>query len=433
LTQSNAYLRFEGLTFRNFRSAFNCDSDKGGPPHHLEFINIDAGYSGSYGHTLHNTDGKPIRLAGGTHDVVIRGCEFHHVAGPGVVGLGGLARVLIEDTVIHDSDDDRGPNGDAEGVTFTMAENRCAKDIMVRRVSVWNCSEDGIDIKADRVTLEDCAVRNVGGVGYKLWSTWRGPGNQPLAQGRFRVIRCRGLDIGETVLKMYGLPHVEIVDSFFQGSDASTWGGKGGETTVLFRQAYGWEPWRGYLRMTGTTVVQRAGGAGRTIYPALEINSGDKVELDLEGNYYENHQRPKLAFVVEPARSAATTHPGAPAAARGTASSKPAAGGLIVLGISGPRQAAIGQPSQWMVDAVDTEGRPVDLRWDFSDGQTAAGKQVSHTCQREGKCTLRVTATAGDQTRQVEFTFEAGPAAAAPASSPSTSPTSRPAGTVSPA
>ena len=430
LTRGNAYLRFEGLTFRNFRTAFNCDSDRGGPPHHLEFVNIDAGYSGAYGKTLHNTDGKPIRMSGGTHDVIIRGCEFHHVAGPGVYGLGSVSRVLIEDTVSHDNDDAKDTGGDADGVTFTHDGKRgkYPKDITLRRVSAWNCSEDGIDIKGDRITLEDCAVRNVGAVGYKLWSTWmrdpaRGPGDQPLAQGHFRVRGCRGLDVGQTVLKMYGLPQVELADCLFLGTDGSTWGGGGAEMVLLYRQAFGWEPWRGRLRMTGTTVVQRSAGPVRSgPYPAVEIDSCDRVDVDVQGNVYQNARRPNLAFILHP--SGGTGASSARLDTRGQSGKMPpgkaGTAAPILLGVSGPRQAAVGQQARWSAEAADPNGGTLEVCWSFGDGQSGVGQQIDHAYEQEGKYTVSVTADAGEgRKQQKEFAVEV--AAPASASNPAPS------------
>jgi hypothetical protein len=170
LTQGNAYLHFDNLHFANFCTALNLYADSGcQPPHDIAISNCEFAYSGDQ--TAAGQDGKPVRMTNGAHDITIRNCDFHHVAGPGIVGLGNVYNVLIENCISHDNNDFRGTDGDADGITFThYSPTEYPHDITIRNVSVWNTSEDGVDIKADNVVEENVTVWNVGANAFKVWS-----------------------------------------------------------------------------------------------------------------------------------------------------------------------------------------------------------------------------------------------------------------------
>jgi hypothetical protein len=301
LSQGNAYLKFKGLIIRNFRSAFNCTAASGHPPHHIDFQDLDCGYAGDY-KGVHE-DGKPIRLVGtGTHDINIRRCNFHHCAGPGVVGIGGVSDVLIEDCDSHDNDDGRGDEGSADGFTFTHLIKGGAEPkveypsrITFRRCRAWNCTDDGIDVKGDQIRYEDCQAWNVKHCCYKAWSV---PGDKSLpgAQGHFVVKNCVGHSAGEVVFKCFGLPDIELSDCIFIGTDESTLKeGRGGEQAFLYRSGRGPETWQGKLKIRNCTLLHLGNSASAI---ACEINMKRMAALDLDHNTYHNVNRPKRAFVL---------------------------------------------------------------------------------------------------------------------------------------
>jgi len=302
LSLGNAYLKFKGLTFRNFCSAFNCTDASGRPPHDIDFEDLDCGYAGDYKGV--KEDGKPIRLCGtGTRNINIRRCKFHHCAGPGIVGIGGVSDILIEDCDSHDNDDGRGDEGSADGFTFTHrieggTEPKIAypSRITFRRCRAWNCTDDGIDVKGDQIRYEDCQVWNVKHCCYKAWSV---PGDKSLpgVQGHFVVQNCTGHSAGEVVFKCFGLPDIELSGCVFIGTDESTLKeGRGGEVTFLYRSGRGPETWQGKLKMRNCTLLHLGKTASAV---ACEINMKQMATLELDHNIYHNVNRPKQAFVLQ--------------------------------------------------------------------------------------------------------------------------------------
>jgi chitodextrinase len=65
--------------------------------------------------------------------------------------------------------------------------------------------------------------------------------------------------------------------------------------------------------------------------------------------------------------------------------------GVAIVPLSGPVMA--GQPVEWTVQA--TAGQPTEYRWDFGDGNTAAGATVRHRYEQPGIFTVSATGSDG--------------------------------------
>ncbi len=397
LTRSNAWLNFDNLHFVNFQVAFNMDADPGfQPPHDIQITNSEFSWSGDMLGT--NCDGKPIRMFSGTHDITIRNDIFHHVAGPAIVGVGNISNILIEDCVIHDNNDHRGTAGDADGITFTNAGVLYPHDLTLHNVTVYNTSEDGVDIKADNVVEQNVQVWNVGSVCFKAWS----PPN--IVQGHFTFDHCLAYNAGVVVFKAFYHPDITLTNSVFVASDNSPWmTTANSEQTVLYKgytsgnDAGPW-PGRFYSRNNIFMNLNRNTGLGS----ALTLYS-DNVVLDMDYDNIYSQNMPAYGSWIQ---TDGTEHDysnaqiAAGALWTGEQIEQHATSQLIavppaVAPLAPQYLIPLGQPVQLEGAAGDPFVQMLNYTWDFGDGQQAAGEDVSHQYAYVGKYTVTLTVDDG--------------------------------------
>jgi hypothetical protein len=132
--------------------------------------------------TIHN--GSMGFLLRFVKDTVVRNCTFYNlkglptgiddnVIGVSVRGNAGLHsdNITIENCVAHDINDGKGnDNGDADGFHTDEFCDRAT----FRNLQVYRCSEDGLDTKAQTVTMENVIAYHNGATGIKIWGGGQG-------------------------------------------------------------------------------------------------------------------------------------------------------------------------------------------------------------------------------------------------------------------
>lgn len=395
LSRSNAYLNFDNLHFSNFMVAFNLYAETGyEAPHHITFTNSEFAYSGNQ--TMPGNDGKPIRLTGGAHDITIRNSDFHHVAGPGVYGLGNVYNVLIENSVSHDNNDYRSTSGDADGFTFTNAALDYPRNITFRNVMVWNTSEDGIDVKGDNIVEENVTVWNVGANAFKAWS----PAAENV-QGHFTFNNVVGFAAGQTVMEAFYHPDITLTNSILVGNDDSPFKERAHSETTFIYKAYSSDdpagPWSGRLYSRNNIFMHL--GASTTNAVVMELH-GDNTVLDMDGDTIYSRNTPN--YVVGLRRSGVTRYYSNDRIASGEfyaaqqieqhVSSRQMAVAPVaaLLPLSG--SVPLGQVAELTAVGADPAGQALTYSWTLGDGAAASVDVVNHLYGAIGTYNISLTA-----------------------------------------
>ena len=220
--QDNAYITLAGLTVENIQRPiciFNGPGQAGA--HHVSL----------YGLTLRNC-GKPGTRTGGRgiqiseygtaadlppHDILIDGLTIEGCSEVGIKLMGRISNVAIRNVAIRNVDDGCGVDGDGDGMTF-LPKFGNPDAITLENVTVENCSEDGLDLTADRLSIRNAAVRNCGACDVKLWAPAVHGGS---GQGDYQLASVKASAAGECGLKAHGGPLVSISNSDLSGPE---WG-----------------------------------------------------------------------------------------------------------------------------------------------------------------------------------------------------------------
>ena len=375
LYAGESYLEFRGLTVMNYLVGFNM---QGGTPNHITLDNLDLHHFDVVGST---TGGRAIRMRG-VDSITISNTDIHDIGGVGIVGIGSVRNVTIDGLTIHNIDDGNGAAGDGDGINITYADNTWADNITIRNTRVWDTSEDGIDIKANNVLLENDVVYNTGADGFKAWSVWATGYAQ---QGHFTVRNLVGWDAGQVVFEAFSLPVLTIENSTFVGA---------GEQTVLYKRPYNTEPWKGSVSIQNTVMEHLSGGA------ALAVNKTGNTLFSLQGNtYYSTSSSAVQVYTSSSATSSfssAAMANGSFTSAMGTESDGSGTRvnvSPVVLFAEGAQPLAPGQSGSFAGLAVDPDGSSVTYIWTFGDGGTASGATSTHTYASNGTYTAALTAT----------------------------------------
>ncbi len=381
LYSGESYLKFQGLTVRNYLVDFNM---QGGTPNHITLDHLDLGNCDVVG-TTH--DGRGIRLRG-VDSITITNCDIHDVGGVGIAGVGAVSNVTIDGLTIHNIDDGNGTSGDADGINMTYADNAWANNIIVRNTSIWDVSEDGIDIKGDNVLEQNDIVSGAGSVDFKAWSVWD-PTDGYAHQGHFTFINCTAYNGAVATFKAFSLPVVDIENSTFVGQGAAT------EPAVNYKQPYGGEPWQGGLTIRNT-IMEHFGGN-----TALTADAYDCGVFTLEGNTYYSSGRydaiintsstGSKSFIPSQMLDGTFTYV---TGAEHNAHTMAAAAPIYVLDVDYDKNTMQGQPVTFTPVLADPTGSStVNYAWTFGDGTTATGATATHTFKGQGSYNVSVTAS----------------------------------------
>lgn len=174
-----------------------------GPTHDLHFIGPFEAKNYSYtldgdvvtslrtnlvfdGWTIHDGSmGFLLRYVGNT---IVRNCTFYNLKGStgsiadNVIGVSirGNAtlhsnNVTIENSIAHDINDGKGnDNGDADG----FHTDQYCDNVKFKNLAAYRCSEDGVDTKANMVTMENIVSYQNGATGIKMWGGGQGKANK---------------------------------------------------------------------------------------------------------------------------------------------------------------------------------------------------------------------------------------------------------------
>jgi hypothetical protein len=391
LMNSNSYLTFQGLTLVNFKCGFNLQGGATAPSF-ITLSNLNLSYDGLWGST--SVDGAGgIRMFGGTHDVTIENCVIDHCSDAGLSGLGDVSDILIENCDSHDNNDGDGTGGSADGFNFTWntvnGVVQYASNIVFLNDRAWNCTDDGIDVKGDKITYENCKVWNIGACCYKAWSISDGAEG---VQGHFLVEDCLGYDAGETVFKALHQPDVQLINCTFINSDNSTLGDEGvvGESTLWYTPAYSYDPWSGSLAASNCVFEY----IGNTSYAyAASVSVQNLSYLDMDYDTYYNLQLPNQAFSLT--TSSSSTSYSNTAIANGSfyaatgleqhGTAAPVDVAPFILSSSVPSDINEGTAQAYSAAAMDPEDRTLTYTWSFGDGTSpSVGSSVTHSYQHFG-------------------------------------------------
>ncbi len=258
-----SYINVHGLTVKDFLQGFNF---QGGSNH----ITIDDMNMSSFDVPGSSASGRGVRLRGADY-ITISNSNIQDVGGVGIAAIGHVDNCTFSNLTIHNINDGAGTSGDADGINFTYADNTWADYVNINNVSVWDTTEDGIDIKADHVTETNDTVYDVGSVAFKAWSV--NGGGVYENQGHFTFDNCYGFGGGEATFKAFSLPALTISNSKFYGGGST-------EPTVYYKAAAGGETWNGSLDIQNT-IMEHVGGNY-----ALEANQTGDTHFNLQGNTY---------------------------------------------------------------------------------------------------------------------------------------------------
>ena len=152
----NSYIHIIGpLEIRNFS---NCMETQGAVTNHgwlLEFLDV---HSCGRGLLIRNIEG-----------LTLRNSTIHHTNTDGGAGgvylFSGSTNITIENVVSHSHNDGRGVDGDGDG--FWAHESTGV--LVMKNVVAYGNSEDGFDLKAADVTIENGRSYDNSTVGFKFW------------------------------------------------------------------------------------------------------------------------------------------------------------------------------------------------------------------------------------------------------------------------
>jgi hypothetical protein len=220
--QDNSDITLAGLTVENIQRPiciFNGPGQAGA--HHVSLYGLTLRNCGAPGT---RTGGRGVQISeyGAVadlppHDITIDGLTVEGCSEVGIKVLGRISNVVIRNVSIRDVNDGCGVDGDGDGMTF-LPKYGNPDGITLENVTVENCSEDGLDLTADRLSMRNVAVRDCGACDMKLWAPAVHGG---AGQGQYRLAGVRASAAGECGLKAHGGPLL-----FIEGSDLAglEWG-----------------------------------------------------------------------------------------------------------------------------------------------------------------------------------------------------------------
>jgi hypothetical protein len=454
LNEVNSYMQFSGLSLKNFSKGFSCEmsvppGQKSGEtaanesqvksgqlgPGDLVFDNLHVSYCGSW--DVWGGDGKAIRLSTGSHDITIRDSEFDHCNGPGIFGIGDVRNVTIQNLKIHDNSDGvESDDSSADGITFDLrtigdgyATEQYPSNVTIRNVQVWNCRDDGIDLKGDNFIVSDCTVWNVGMCAYKAWSVMdvRQSPSVAVRQGHFTFTDCVGFDAGQDVFKASWMPYVDIENCVFVASDYCTAEKSGytpqGGPALRYKANDPNATWTGYLKVRNSVFLTTSELAASVCVDAEYKDA----KYDTDYNSYYNAANPSHTYLWRNNGAyhyySASEIGGSGALTTATGQEVHGAGvraaiAPMLVATSLPQNVSAGVPQTFSATAVDPDHKNLAYSWNFGDGSPVqTGQSLQYAYGREGAfiVTLTISGGEGKKTQHVSTIRVQSPA---PASKP---------------